>query len=67
MNSQEERLISRRELAERWGISTESCKRYEQRGILKPVKLAPRLLRYPLSQILEIEREATLDRREVKA
>lgn len=60
-------FITRSQLAERWQLSGESLKRYERRGILKPVKIAARMLRYRLADIEAIENEATLDREEVSA
>jgi predicted site-specific integrase-resolvase len=60
-------FITRKQLAERWDVSIESLKRYERRGILRPVKIAPRVLRYAFEEIEAREREATLDRKEVTA
>lgn len=60
-------FITRSELAERWTCSTESLKRYERRGIIRPVKIAARMLRYRLSEIEALENEATLDRKEATA
>jgi hypothetical protein len=60
-------FITRPQLAERWQVSCESCKRYERRGIIRPVKIAARMLRYRLDEIEALEREATLDRKEVTA
>jgi predicted site-specific integrase-resolvase len=54
----EERLVSRKELSERWGVSTETIKRRTQEGLLKPLRFNQRLLRYRLSDILRIEHEA---------
>jgi predicted site-specific integrase-resolvase len=54
----EERLVSRRELSERWGVSTETIKRRTREGLLKPVRFNQRLLRYRLSDIICIEQEA---------
>lgn len=52
------RLISRRELSERWDCSVENLKRYEKRGRLKPIKLSKRFLRYRLSDIEQLENES---------
>lgn len=60
-------FITRTQLAERWACSTESLKRYERRGIIHPVKIAARMLRYRLAEIEQLEHEATLDREEVSA
>jgi hypothetical protein len=60
-------FITRNQLAERWACSTESLKRYERRGIIHPVKIAERMLRYRLAEIEALENESTLDREEVSA
>ena len=60
-------FITRKQLAERWDVSIESLKRYERRGILSPVKIAPRVLRYRFAEIEARETEATLDRKEATA
>jgi len=57
------KLLSRTQLAERWQVSGMSLKRYETRGIIKPIKLAARVVRYRLAEIEAYEQEATLDRR----
>ena len=49
-------LISRTELARRWGVSKETIKRREGEGLLTPLRFNQRLLRYRLEDILEIER-----------
>ena len=61
------RLITRNQLADRWQVSPMSLKRYELRGIIRPLKLAPRVVRYSLESIEAYERESTLDRQEVTA
>lgn len=58
------RLITRVELAERWSVSIETLKRYEIRGILKPVKIAPRCLRYREDDILAHEESRLQNRKE---
>lgn len=60
-------FITRKQLAERWDVSIESLKRYERRGILRPVKIASRVLRYRFEEIEAREKEATLDRKEATA
>lgn len=60
-------FITRPQLAARWNCSTESLKRYERRGIIHPVKIAARMLRYRMDEIENLEMEATLDRKEVPA
>ena len=54
---EDEKLISRHTLRDRWDCSGETLKRYEKRGILRPVRIAPRMVRYRLSDILKIEAE----------
>jgi hypothetical protein len=53
------RLISRREVAQRWGVSVETVKRRTSQGLLHPVRFNQRLIRYPLSEIIRIENEAS--------
>jgi hypothetical protein len=57
-NQGKEVLISRRQLAARWGTSTETLKRREREGILKSIRFNQRLLRYRLSDIIAIEAAA---------
>lgn len=59
-----ERFLSRKDLSERWQVSVMTLQRYERRGILRPVKLATRLLRYRLSDILAHEEAGTENREE---
>jgi hypothetical protein len=54
-------FLSRMELATRWGVSQETCKRREKAGILTPLKLG-RGVRYRLEQIERIELEAEVAR-----
>jgi predicted DNA-binding transcriptional regulator AlpA len=53
-----ERLLTRRELAQRWSCSTETVKRKTAAGILTPVRFGLRFVRYRLSQIEMLEAEA---------
>lgn len=39
-------LLSRKEVAQILGVHPGSVKRYEKRGLLRPVKFNPRLIRY---------------------
>ena len=55
------RLLSRRELADRWSMSVETLKRRERCGILPFLKLG-RGVRYRLSDIEQIEAEAEVRR-----
>jgi len=50
-----DRLISRDQLARRWGVSKETIKRREREGLLTPLRFNQRLLRYRLEDILVIE------------
>jgi CHAD domain-containing protein len=58
-------FLRRDQLAARWICSLETIKRYEKRGILHPVKIAARMLRYRMEEIEALENAATLDRKEV--
>jgi hypothetical protein len=53
-------LLSRRQVARRWGVCTETVKRKERSGLLSPVRFNGRLTRYRLSNILALEQKATL-------
>ena len=57
-------FISRPALAARWCCTSETLKRKERVGLLKPVVIGPRLLRYKMSEIVALENSATLDRRQ---
>lgn len=50
-------LISRKQLAERWSLSTETLKRRERTGILPALKMG-RGVRYRITDIERIEKEA---------
>jgi predicted DNA-binding transcriptional regulator AlpA len=54
----QERQLSRKELSERWGLSVKTLKRREKEGILRPLSLGARTVRYRLSEILAIEEDA---------
>jgi len=56
--SENERLLSRRQLALRHGVSTETIKRRERDGSLKAVRFNQRLIRYKLSDVLAYEAAA---------
>ena len=56
-------MITRGELATRWGLSESSLKRMEQRGLITPVKLGERILRYDLREIEAREQSSKLDRK----
>jgi len=48
-------LISRRQLAVRWGCCVESIKRRQRAGLLQPVYLSARMVRYSLQNIEQVE------------
>jgi hypothetical protein len=48
-------MISRAQLAKRWGVSKETIKRREAEGLLQPIRFNQRLLRYRLEDIIAIE------------
>ena len=50
-----EQLLSRKALANRWGVCRETIKRAERVGLLRPIRFNERLLRYKLSDIVAIE------------
>lgn len=51
----EKPLISRKALAERWEVTVDSLKRYEKQGMLSPIKITSRMLRYRLSEVVARE------------
>jgi hypothetical protein len=51
-------LLSRKALAARWQTSTETIKRRERAGKLKPLHFNQRLVRYKLADVEAIEAEA---------
>ncbi len=53
------KLISRRQLAARWGCCVESIKRRQRAGLLHPIYLSSRMLRYSLQNVEEIEADAS--------
>lgn len=67
MNAKTSLFITRQQLADRWGLSKESVKRMERKGLVNAIKLAPRVVRYNLGAIEAYEAAATLDRKEVQA
>lgn len=58
IHPKEDRQVSRKELAARWKLSIKTIKRREQAGILRPLSLGARTVRYRLSEILAIEQDA---------
>jgi hypothetical protein len=57
-SSSGEELISRPELARRWGCHVETLRRREREGFLHPMQMGRRMIRYRLAEILAIEAEA---------
>jgi DNA-binding transcriptional regulator YhcF (GntR family) len=53
-----EQFISRRSLASRWGCSVETIKRRTRDGMLHPIRFNARMIRYQLSEVIRVEREA---------
>ncbi len=51
-------LLSRRQIAERWGVSIETVKRREKTGSLRSLRFNQRLVRYRLSDIERFEDDA---------
>ena len=49
-------MLSRQELALRWGVSTDTVRRREQEGLLAPLRFNSRLLRYRSEDVEAIER-----------
>ena len=59
IHPQDERQLSRKELADRWNLSVKTIKRKEKAGELQPLTLGPRTVRHRLSDILAFEADAT--------
>jgi hypothetical protein len=60
-NKNEDRLISRRQLGERWACSRETLKRRERAGILPVYKLG-KGVRYKLHDVEAIEKAALVNK-----
>jgi predicted DNA-binding transcriptional regulator AlpA len=56
-NSDKTRLLSRRELAARWSMSTQTVRQRERCGMISPLRLGG-AVRYKLSDIEKLEAEA---------
>jgi hypothetical protein len=54
-----ELLISRKALASRWQCSRETIKRRTREGLLHPVRFNQRFIRYQMSEIVSVEKEAS--------
>jgi predicted DNA-binding transcriptional regulator AlpA len=59
IQQEQDQLISRRDLAARWNLSIKTIHRREKEGILCPLFLGERTVRYRLSEIIEVERRLT--------
>lgn len=57
-NPEDERFLSRQQLARRWRVSLETIKRREKEGLIRALRFNQRLLRYRLSDIQEVEAKA---------
>jgi len=57
-NDADEDLITRSELSFRWRCHIETIKRKEKGGQLHPIRFSERMVRYRLSEVRAIEREA---------
>ena len=53
-----ETLLSRKQVASRWGCSTETVKRRERAGILRSIRFNGRNVRYGLADIESVEQQA---------
>ncbi len=53
----EDKLISRARLAERWGVSAMTIRRKEKEGQLPVIRFNERLVRYRLSDVIALERK----------
>lgn len=58
-NSNEQGLLTRRQLCDRWQFSKETLKRRERAGTLPFLKLG-RGVRYRISDVLRLEQEAEM-------
>ena len=53
----DDKLLTRLELARRWKVSVGTLKRRERARLLRPVRLDGRVIRYRVSDVLQIEEE----------
>jgi hypothetical protein len=58
VETMDDKLLTRLELARRWKVSIETIKRRERAKVLRPVRLNGRIIRYRMSDVLRIEEEA---------
>ncbi len=59
MDPKDDMLISRAEVMRRWRIFIESVKRREKEGVLRPVRIGWRAVRYSLSDVVRAEEQAS--------
>jgi hypothetical protein len=57
LETTDDKLLTRLELARRWKISIETVKRRERAKVLRPVRLDGRIIRYRMSDVLRIEED----------
>ena len=57
LETSDDKLLTRLELARRWKVSIETVKRRERAKVLRPVRLEGRIIRYRMSDVLRIEEE----------
>ena len=57
--SRDQTYLSRKQLASRWSCCVETIKRKESCGLIQAVRLGKRFVRYRLSDIEQVEHEAT--------
>jgi len=61
------KLFSRKEVATRWGVSEETIKRYEKKGLLISLRFSSRLVRYREDDLLAFERNVGKSGKGVKS
>jgi len=52
-----DKLLSRKAVAQRWSCCTETVKRKTRAGQLHPIRFNARMIRYSLSEIIQVERQ----------
>ena len=55
-----QQMLSRRALAARWGVSTETVKRRERDGFLRAHRFNSRLVRYRIEEVEAYERSTAV-------
>ena len=64
LETMDDKLLTRLELARRWKVSIETVKRRERAKVLRPVRLNGRIIRYRMSDVLRIEEEGYAGQRD---